>query len=346
MGKKLDYDTLRKKDLLAYAGAKTGVDYHVPWRADNNPSLRFFRSKEEGVILFKDMAGGSEQNCGTIIDFVRQVNHLENDKYGRYKAAQIVDKWQQGQEIQLDSTPGTKNKGRADISPEITAERREQRYKQSRIAVATANQSNYLSNHNINMQPWMQQSLQAYTDARGNLAYQNEAGDIMIKGGVRADTGKTYHDIVSANAGDTATNTISIAGDRQSKNIVVVEGVGDAIAHADMFKKNPEGRCYIILNSTSNAGAAIDYIKASDNDAKVNLWLDNDKSGINATSKIIDAIPHAVNNTPRIEEYNKKHGTDCKDLGDIYQAEKHNNNKTDDNTKAPAKSRDEMQIER
>lgn len=77
---------------------------------------------------------------------------------------------------------------------------------------------------------------------------------------------------------------------RENAPTVVFEGFMDMLSFATLCGEVRHN--YVVLNSIVNTDAAIEVLKAMEE--KIYLCLDNDKGGDDATKRILDVLPSAV----------------------------------------------------
>ena len=79
-----------------------------------------------------------------------------------------------------------------------------------------------------------------------------------------------------------------------SKEMVVFEGMTDMLSFLQICKdaNKPNTRTLVVLNSVTNTGAFIDQF--NNYEGKIHLVLDGDKSGNDATEKILNNLPNSV----------------------------------------------------
>lgn len=108
------------------------------------------------------------------------------------------------------------------------------------------------------------------------LAYGNDKGGYELRSG-------SYK-------GSTRPKWITTHHNQENAPAVVFEGFFDMLSFATLCGEIRHN--YLTLNSIVNVDTAIDELRNTDN--KVFLCLDNDKGGDDATSKMLDALPSAI----------------------------------------------------
>lgn len=170
--------------------------------------------------------------------------------------------------------------------------------------------SRYIAYTRLPLPSWVSQALGLYTDTYNNLCVPTLSGGVQCRGGLLFD-GKTF----SHNVGPAGISVCRPAGEGATI-WYVVEGIGDLLALIDgaVGPKHGPGAGYLILNSCSNVAALIAYLSDLPGPpTALELYLDRDKRGNEATVKLLKAFPSAQDRRAEI--------TSGKDLRDTWNAQ-------------------------
>ena len=117
------------------------------------------------------------------------------------------------------------------------------------------------------------------------LAYGNDKGGYELRSGFYK--------------GGTSPKGITTHLDQGNAPVVVFEGFMDMLSFATLCGEVKHN--FIVLNSIVNIGAAMDVLRSMSN--KIYLCLDNDDAGRLTTRQMFDALPTAIDISPRFTPY-------------------------------------------
>jgi hypothetical protein len=260
MNDKTNYKKIRtEKSLLAYCGvSRTGRVYGSPLHKDSNPSFSIFMGRNDGVYLFKDFA---ENKSGDIINL-----HMLLRKCDFGTACRFLADWDGASPIiQLTTTHRGNSQSINNYRSSI----------QNALPDLPPQHAKYIIENRLVLPDWVADGLSAKSDEQGVLYYKmvNEFWHCRQVGEIKA-----------RNLGAGAYSRFGTTG---STTMYVFEGIGDALAWIDAWNTGSKN-LYIVLNSSSNASLAItDFMEYS---GTVNLCLDNDRAGDDATNAFKNAF--------------------------------------------------------
>ena len=237
------------EDILHRLGAKfskgrgTRLLYHCPYREDKNPSL--YVNADKGT--WRDMANPEELN-GDGIRLVEITLHLRPYEAAKYIVGDNTSK-------EIESLP-----------------------KRERI-------SNEGETINYTVQDLTHPALLEYMNARGitdklskRLCKEIHIGKLFFVGFPSQSGGYELRNKFSKRS--LGKKDISVLG--TGDNAIIFEGFIDLLSHLQAFKYMPNYK-YIVLNSVSNVNRVIEHFDLFGTPQTLELWLDNDKGGRDAT---------------------------------------------------------------
>lgn len=244
------------EDILDRLGAKlskgrgASLLYHCPYREDKNPSL--YVNADKGT--WRDMANPEELN-GDGIRLVEITLHLRP-----YEAAKY-------------------------IIGENTLTTIESRPKRER----TAKESETI---NYTVQELTHPALLEYMNARGiadklskRLCKEIHIGKLFFIGFPSQSGGYELRNKFSKRT--LGKKDISVLG--TGDNAIIFEGFIDLLSHLQAFRYMPNYK-YIVLNSVSNTNRVIEHFDVFGTPQTLELWLDNDKGGRDATEAFTEKL--------------------------------------------------------
>lgn len=259
----------------------SGYLYRTPWREDRHPSL----SVSPNGKGWHDFSTGEH---GNLIDLVAKC-------IGSNDFARICAEFGQG----IPSSPTVKNlnegKGdRADFARFSlvrlqTPKLKEYLVKERGISPDTA-QSLGIVEARYSMRPDIPTDLYA-------LAYPNDKGGYELRGAPYEGNTKGFK-------GSKAPKGITTHIRQENVPYVVFEGFIDMLSFDTMMKEQGKSQTYnyVTLNSTVNAGAAIEVLKGVK--SQIFLCLDNDQAGDEATAEMLKVLVGAQDIRKGISPFN------------------------------------------
>lgn len=224
--------------------------YHCPFREDKNPSL--YVNTEKGTWV--DMANPGDLK-GDGIKLVQLTLNLRPFEAAKY--------------IVGDSTAAINE----------TLQKRE---KQTQRAESTK----------FSVSDLQHPALLAYMSGRGiseklakRLCREIHIGNLFYVGFPSQSGGYELRNKYSKRS--LGNKDISVLG--TGSKAMIFEGFIDMLSHLQIFRIVPDCK-YIVLNSTCNVGRVIEHFNTFGMPQKLELWLDNDKSGREAAALVFDNI--------------------------------------------------------
>lgn len=236
--------------------------YHVPWREDKTPSLSVTLNGKG----WHDLAKGHH---GSVIDLVMRCLNTTSVR----RACEELER----QAPISSSFPQQISEYREKI--------KEQRFTKFEVVkLQSPGLFAYLHHRKIDLQiakQFLQEARYSFKEVDDDrylyaLAYANDKGGYELRSSIFK--------------GGTTPKTITTHWLVDGASVVVFEGFMDMLSFATLCGKVRHN--YIVLNSTVNAPAAIDVLRSIS--GKVLLCLDNDETGDDTTSQMLDVLSSAV----------------------------------------------------
>lgn len=281
MNDRTNYNKIRaEKSMLAYCGvSRTGRVYASPLHRDNNPSFSIFMGRNDGVYLFKDFA---ENKSGDIINL-----HMLLRKCDFGTACRFLADWDGASPV-IQLATSKVNSQSSNCRSTI----------QHALPDLLPQHAKYIIENGLILPEWVADGLCARSDEQGNLYYK------MVNGFWHC---RQVGAIKARNLGAGAYSQFGTSG---SPKMYVFEGIGDALAWIEAWNVG-SNNLYVVLNSSSNACMAITNF--SEYSGMINLCLDNDRAGDDATNAFRNAFgPRAVDH--------REHYRNYKDFREAYNA--------------------------
>lgn len=237
---------------------RNGYLYRCPWRTDTHPSL----SVTANGRGWHDLASGEH---GSVIDLVMKCKNIDFKEACREIERTDPLSFSFSQPV-LDDEKKEKESGFKMFEVSKL---------QSRGLFA------YLHQRKINLdiaKQFLQEAHYSFKDGDSYLyalAYPNDKGGYELR--------SPFY------KGGTSPKWITTHLGQENAPTVVFEGFMDMLSFATLCGEVRHN--YIVLNSIVNVDVAIDELRGKE---KIYLCLDNDKAGETATSKMLDALPSAI----------------------------------------------------
>lgn len=239
-----------------------GALYYNPFRNEENPSFTVFKSnKGNNNWLYKDHTDGSHDGVGTIIDFLRRYNNINETS----DALRYIKNWQNGY-----NNPTL-------TSDYVYYDKANEKKKDIEINKIQALKNmaliEYLQKRKVNIEIAKKYVKEIYyfrIDKNDNkkhyfaICWENMAGGFDLRN--------------AHFKGNALGKDITIIKGSSSENLLIFEGMTSFLSALTYYKKDIPKYDTIILNSVNLISKAVDYINKR-KPKKIYDYLDNDFAG-------------------------------------------------------------------